>query len=153
MSDYVTVSGLVATEPRHLVTQEGLAITSFRLASMHRRFDQARNEWRDEGTNWYSVAAFRTLAKNAAVSIEKGHRVIVAGRLKIREWNAGERSGVSVDVEADSIGHDLLWGSTTFERNVRPSTTTDSDSTGPDTSPQDTGGESVSDGEESDDTF
>jgi single-strand DNA-binding protein len=148
MSDFVTVSGLVATEPRHLVTQEGLAITSFRLASMHRRFDQARNEWRDDGTNWYSVSAFRTLAKNAATSIEKGHRVIVSGRLKIREWDTGERSGVSVDVEADAIGHDLLWGSTTFERNPRPATTDDPDTPDPESTDR-----AATDQEEPDDTF
>jgi single-strand DNA-binding protein len=120
MSDHVTVHGLVATEPRHLVTKEGLEITSFRLAAMQRRFDKQLGKWRDDGTNWYSIASFRILAKNAAASLQKGHRVIVSGRLKVREWDAGEKSGVSVDIEADSIGHDLVWGSTTFERNKMP---------------------------------
>jgi single-strand DNA-binding protein len=120
MSDHVTVHGLVATEPRHLVTKDGLEITSFRLAAMQRRFDRQLGKWRDDGTNWYSIASFRILAKNAAASLEKGHRVIVSGRLKVREWDAGEKSGVSVDIEADSIGHDLVWGSTTFERNKMP---------------------------------
>lgn len=120
MSDHVTVHGLIATEPRHLVTKEGLEITSFRLAAMQRRFDRQLGKWRDDGTNWYSVASFRILAKNAAASLEKGHRVIVSGRLKVREWDAGERSGISVDIEADTIGHDLVWGSTTFERNRMP---------------------------------
>jgi single-strand DNA-binding protein len=120
MSDHVTVHGLVATEPRHLVTKDGLEITSFRLAAMQRRFDRQLGKWRDDGTNWYSIASFRILAKNAAASLEKGHRVIVSGRLKVREWDAGERSGVSVDIEADSIGHDLVWGSSSFERNRMP---------------------------------
>ncbi len=120
MSDHVTVHGLVATEPRHLVTKDGLEVTSFRLAAMQRRFDRQLGKWRDDGTNWYSIASFRILAKNAAASLEKGHRVIVSGRLKVREWETGERSGVSVDIEADSIGHDLVWGSATFERNPMP---------------------------------
>ncbi len=120
MSDHVTVHGLVATEPRHLVTKDGLEVTSFRLAAMQRRFDRQLGKWRDDGTNWYSIASFRILAKNAAASLEKGHRVIVSGRLKVREWDAGEKSGISVDIEADSIGHDLVWGSTTFERNRMP---------------------------------
>lgn len=124
MSERVTVSGLVATAPRHLVTQEGLAITSFRLASMQRRFDRQKNEWRDDNTNWYSVSSFRILAKNAAASLDKGHRVIVSGRLKVREWDTGERSGVSVDIEADTIGHDLVWGQTAFERNRTPESDT-----------------------------
>ena len=120
MSDVVTVTGLVATEPRYIQTQEGLAITSFRLASMNRRFDRTTNEWRDDGTNWYSVSAFRGLATNTHQSVAKGHRVIVSGRLKVREWDTGEKSGVSVDIEADSIGHDLLFGQTTYERNRLP---------------------------------
>jgi single-strand DNA-binding protein len=120
MSDFVTVTGLIATDPRHVTTREGLAITSFRLASMHRRYDQASHKWIDDGTNWYSVSAFRSLAKNAAQSLSKGQRVIVSGRLKIREWDTGEKSGISVDIEAEGIGHDLLWGTTSYERNQPP---------------------------------
>jgi len=133
MSDHVAVTGIVATEPRHIITQEGLAVTNFRLASMHSYWDRSTNQWRDGDTNWYSVAAFRKLAENAHQSIGKGDRVIVSGRLKIREWENGERSGVAVDIEAEAIGHDLLWGSTTFERNRLPendhheSTSEDSD--------------------------
>jgi len=142
MSDHVTVHGLVATEPRHLVIKDGLEITSFRLAAMQRRFDRQLGKWRDDGTNWYSVASFRILAKNAAASLEKGHRVIVSGRLKVREWDSGERSGVSVDIEADSIGHDLVWGSSTFERNTMPIDDVEADS-----------GDDPDEPEDSNDTF
>mgnify|MGYP001330024972 CR=1 FL=1 len=51
MSDHITVTGLIATAPRHIVTSEGLAITSFRLASSQRRFDRGRSEWVDGETN------------------------------------------------------------------------------------------------------
>ena len=40
MTDTITLTGLVATTPRHLVTSEGLPITSFRLASTQRRYDR-----------------------------------------------------------------------------------------------------------------
>ena len=42
MIDTLAVSGIVATTPRHIVTSEGLAITSFRLASTQRRFDKGQ---------------------------------------------------------------------------------------------------------------
>ncbi len=129
MTEHVTVKGLVATEPRHIVTQDGLTITSFRLAALQRHFDQNKNRWNDHGTNWYSVSSFRLLAKNAAASLQKGHRVIVQGRLTVREWDTGERSGVSVDIEADSIGHDLVWGTTVFERHRLPAVEEDPDDT------------------------
>ena len=62
MTDTITLTGFVATVPNHLVTGEGLPITSFRLASTHRRFDRSRNLWVDNGTNWYTVTSFRQLA-------------------------------------------------------------------------------------------
>lgn len=105
MSTY-SITGLVATTPRHLITQEGLAITSFRLASMVS----------DDQTNWFTVSCFHTLAKNASISINKGDRITVSGTMKIRDWDNGERSGTSVEIEADSIGHDLNYGTSKFER-------------------------------------
>jgi len=116
MSDTITVTGFVATAPRHLVTGEGLPITSFRLASTQRRYDRRAGEWVDGETNWYTVTGFRQLAVHAAASLVKGDRVLVTGRLRIRDWTSGERSGTTVEVEAEALGHDLAWGTTVFTR-------------------------------------
>ncbi len=118
MSESFTVSGLVATTPRHLVTQEGLPITSFRLASSKRRFDRTKKIWVEGDTNWFTITSFRQLAINSAASISKGDRIVVSGRLKIRDWDNGERSGTSVEIDAESLGHDLLWGTAEFSRTV-----------------------------------
>jgi single-strand DNA-binding protein len=118
MSESFTVSGLVATRPRHLVTQEGLPITSFRLASSKRRFDKTKKIWVEGDTNWFTITSFRQLAINSAASISKGDRIVVSGRLKIRDWDNGERSGTSVEVDAESLGHDLVWGTAEFSRTV-----------------------------------
>lgn len=118
MSEQIAVTGLVATTPRHLVTQDGLPITSFRIASSQRRFDRATNRWVDGETNWYTITAFRQLAINTAASVNKGDRIIVVGKLRVRDWDNGERVGTSVEVEAESIGHDLIWGNSVFTRNV-----------------------------------
>jgi len=118
MSEQINVTGLVATTPRHLVTQDGLPITSYRLASSSRRFDRSQNKWVDGETNWYTVSAFRQLAINSAGSINKGDRVIVVGKLRVRDWDNGERAGTSVEIEAEAVGHDLSWGSSSFTRTV-----------------------------------
>lgn len=118
MAEVVSVSGLVATTPRHLITAGGLPITSFRLASSYRRFNKTTGKWEEGETNWYTITAFKQLAINAAGSVSKGDRIFVHGVLRVRDWDSGERSGTSVEVEADIIGHDLAWGSSTFTRNV-----------------------------------
>jgi single-strand DNA-binding protein len=95
-----------------------LPITSFRLASSHRKFDRNQNKWIDGETNWFTVTAFRQLAINSAGSVAKGDRVIVTGKLRVRDWDNGERAGTSVEIEADGLGHDMTWGSSVFTRTV-----------------------------------
>lgn len=116
MSDTITLTGLVATPPKHIVTNEGLQITSFRLASTQRRFDRTEQKWVDADTNWYTVTAFRALAANAIGSILKGQRVVVTGRLKVRDWQTDEKTGTTIEVDADALGHDLTFGTSQFTR-------------------------------------
>lgn len=146
MTDLITLTGIVATVPRHLVTSEGLPITSFRLASTQRRFDRGTDKWVDGETNWYTVTAFRQLALNGNASLSKGQRVVVTGRLKIRDWENGERTGTTVEIEAEAIGHDLSWGTAAFTRSISASTAVDAQaSAAPAGQPQeDSNGEFVS---------
>lgn len=116
MTDSITVTGVVGSDPRLHVTTQGLAITSFRLASTRRYFDRAKGSWEDGETNWYTVSAFRQLAHNAAASVAKGERVVVHGRLRLRAWENGEKSGTAIEIEADAIGHDLTWGTTSLTK-------------------------------------
>ena len=115
-NESITITGLVATTPRHIVTGEGLPITSFRLAAPHRRFDAASGKWADTDTNWYTIVSFRQLATNAARSLNKGERVILSGKLRIREWETDDKTGTNVEVEAEAIGHDLTWGTSVHSR-------------------------------------
>lgn len=117
MSEKLSVCGIVATTPRHIVTSEGVAITSFRLASSQRRYDRQLSRWVDMDTNWYTVTAFRQLALNSSVSLSKGDRVLATGRVRVRDWEHDGRSGTAVEIEADALGHDLSWGESRFEKN------------------------------------
>lgn len=119
MTDTITLTGLVATVPYVVNHDDKVPFVSFRLASSQRYYDRRTSQWVTGDTNWYTVTAFRALAINAAASVSKGDRVLVTGRLKIRRWESGERNGLSVDVEADSIGHDLVWGTARWARTVQ----------------------------------
>lgn len=117
MTDTITVRGYVATDVRLTSAQSGLAIAGFRMCSTERRFDRETNAWVDGHTNWYSVSMFRQLATHAGASIKKGDRVIVTGRLRVRPWSTADgRTGTSVEIDADTAGHDLMWGTANFRR-------------------------------------
>lgn len=115
----ITLRGLVATTPRYIITAEGLKIASFRLASY-------THERTASETNWYTITGFNDLAFNISESVQKGERVVLTGSVRIRDWDNGERSGTSVEVEVDALGHDLAYGTTKFDRNqIVPNITND----------------------------
>ena len=131
MTDTIFLTGVVATSPRHVTTNEGLAITSFRLASSQRRYDRALSKWVDGETNWFTVSSFRNLATNAAGSVVKGDRVVVSGRLRVRDWENTDRSGTNVEIEADALGHDLTWGTSVYTRHIAVAATDSWEETSP----------------------
>ncbi|HRO30136.1 MULTISPECIES: single-stranded DNA-binding protein [Micrococcaceae] len=116
MSEHITVRGFVATDPQVRMAQAGFSVGNFRLAATDRRFDREANAWVDGQTNWFTINMFRALALNAGASLAKGMPVIITGRLKVRPWEAGDRTGTAVEIEADSIGHDLTLGTARFSR-------------------------------------
>ncbi|WP_445154153.1 single-stranded DNA-binding protein [Arthrobacter sp. Hor0625] len=123
MNDSITVRGFVATEIKSSTTPGGVATASFRMGSTGRRFDRTANAWVDTHTNWFTVQGYRQLAGNMGCSIKKGQRVIVVGRLKLRSWESDGRVHHAVDIDAESVGHDLMWGSANFIRNAGHSPT------------------------------
>jgi single-strand DNA-binding protein len=118
LTDTMTVIGVIGTDPRSIDTANGTPMTTFRLASAQRRYDRAAQRWIDGSTNWYTVNAFNGLAGNALASLARGDRVIVTGRLTVRPWEVGGKSGTDVSLNADGIGHDLAWGTTTYSKTV-----------------------------------
>jgi single-strand DNA-binding protein len=116
MTDSITVRGFVASEIRSSTTPGGVATASFRLGSTDRRFDRASSSWIDGNTNWFTVQGYRQLAGNIGCSIKKGQRVIIVGRLKMRSWEKDGRIYHVAEIDAESVGHDLMWGSANFIR-------------------------------------
>jgi single-strand DNA-binding protein len=121
MSDTITIVGVIGTDPEKK-TWNGTAITTFRVASKDRRFDRATGAWVDGETNWYTVSAYRRLAEHAFDSLHRRDRVILTGRLRVRNWDSGDKRGTSVDIDVDAIGHELLFGTTTFAQDAATGT-------------------------------
>jgi single-strand DNA-binding protein len=117
----VTLAGYVASEPNYRTINDKTPIASMRIAWTQRYIDRESGEWRDGNTSFATVNCWRKLAGNVASSIRKGQAVVVAGRLQVREGEAREGGGrrIFVEIEADSIGHDLSRGVTHFQRTLR----------------------------------
>ena len=108
---FLTVAGIVATDPTVRTFDDGRKVMSFRMASTSRRFDSAAKTWVDGHTLWVKVSCWRELADNAAQSVRKRDRVLVSGRVRSEQWTVeggGQRSDLAL--EADALGHDLSYG-------------------------------------------
>lgn len=120
MTEYITVVGNIASVPERRALPGGEPIAKFRLAATTQRRKED-GSWVDGHTSWYTVSAFRRLGEHALASLEKGQRVIVSGRFRVRSWDSpnGTR-GTEAEIDADALGHDLLFGTTSFTRADRP---------------------------------
>lgn len=107
MINEITTTGLVASTPRHVVTAEGLHITSFRLLSSRRHWNAAAGKWEGDGSNWYVVSCLGQIGLNAFESLQKGARVFVTGELRLRDWDNSGAFGTTAEINAEAIGHDL----------------------------------------------
>jgi len=36
--------------------------------------------------------------------------------VKVRDWTTDDRTGTSIEVEAESLGHDLSWGTSQYKK-------------------------------------
>jgi len=116
---HITLVGNLVSDPQHSSAEDGVARTTFRFAHTPRR--RREDGWVDGDTTFYQVTCWRQLAVNTAQSLHRGDPVIVRGMLRGREWSSGERSGTSLEISADSVGHDLNRGITLLRRLQRES--------------------------------
>lgn len=117
MTDLMTIRGIVGTEPQLSITPKGLAVLKFRVATHERKRDGETGQWVDGATSWFSISAFRALAENAMESIAQGDHLVIFGKLQIRQFDRPDGTrGMSADLEAYSLGHDLRFGTSLFTK-------------------------------------
>lgn len=113
MTESIAVTGNITSIPERR-DANGTPVARFGLASTERRLENG--QWIDGHTNYYNVSVFRQLAENVLASLTKGQRVVVAGKLRVRQWEHEGRTRTSVDLEASSIGPDLKFGTAVFTK-------------------------------------
>jgi single-strand DNA-binding protein len=108
---YFAVAGYVATQPRAGKTKSGAPFLFMRVAWTPRAFNKATGGWTDQQTSFVSVMCYRKVAENAAKCVRRGDAITLRGTVQVRDYV--DQAGVkrfSVDVVADSLGHDMSRG-------------------------------------------
>ena len=119
MSNTTTLSGNLTRDPEIRYTRDGQANATFGLAVNRRWQPRGSDEW-EESTSFFEVVCWRDLAENVALSLVKGTRVVVTGRLEQRTWEGenGERRS-RVEVTADDVGASLRFATADVSRAER----------------------------------
>jgi single-strand DNA-binding protein len=104
-----TVIGNLTRDPEIRYTRDGQATTTFGVAVNRRWQNRESNEW-EESTSFFDVVTWRDLAENVALSLTKGMRVVVTGRLEQRSWETeeGDRR-FKVEIVADEVGASMRF--------------------------------------------
>jgi single-strand DNA-binding protein len=117
----ITLRGYVTAEPKlRQKTPMAVPLTEIRVGSTPRRLNRETGEWQDAPTSYYTVKAWRRLAINALSSLHKGDMVVVRGKFYMNNWiDNQQRPRATLEIEADSIGHDLAYGWSHYLRGSR----------------------------------
>jgi single-strand DNA-binding protein len=119
-SNYIILTGFVTAEPKLGHTKASKTpVTKIRVGSTPRWLDRATGEWRDGETSYYNVKCWRKLAENVTGSLRKGDMILVSGKFRTRTWvDDQQHARVELEIEADSVGHDMAFGWSRFNRGV-----------------------------------
>jgi len=105
----LTVVGNLTDDPELRFTQSGRAVCSFTVASTPRR--RQGDEWVDGDTLFQRCNLWGPAAENLAGSdaIRRGTRVIVAGRLRQRNWEKDGQKRSTFELEVDELGASIQF--------------------------------------------
>src|SRR5580658_9664337 len=119
MANTTTITGNLTREPEIRYTKEGQANAQLGVAVNRRWQDRTTQEWQ-EAVSYFDVVCWRDLAENVALTLSKGMRVVVTGRLEQRSWETDEGEHRSkVEITADEIGPSLLFATADGQRTER----------------------------------
>ena len=104
-----TITGNLTRDPEIRYTRDGQATTTLGVAVNRRWQNRDTNEW-EESTSFFDVVTWRDLAENVALSLTRGMRVVVTGRLEQRSWETDEGDRrFKVEIVADEVGASLRF--------------------------------------------
>ena len=98
----LTITGNLTREPELRNLPSGQAVCNIRIAHNERRKNSA-GDWTDSPA-YFDVTIWSGLGEYLAKNLVKGQKVVVAGRLKWREFEGSDgQKRQAVDITADSV--------------------------------------------------
>ena len=94
-------------------TPSGRALLTFTVAHTRRRYDKSTGQWADAGTDWYRCDLWGEKAEAAVDTVVKGARVIAAGELESRTYDAASGKSTAWEVRVTDVGVVARAGRTT----------------------------------------
>ena len=117
-----TIAGNLTRDPEIRYTRDGQATTSLSVAVNRRWQNRQTQEW-EESPSFFDIVCWRDLAENVALSLTKGARVVVTGRLEERRWETEDgETRTKVELVADDIGASLRFATVDIHKVQRHST-------------------------------
>jgi single-strand DNA-binding protein len=104
MSDFnkVILMGRLTAKPELRFTSGGLAVATLRVASS-RRFKTKAGEEKDDSV-FIDVTVWDKRAETCATYLEKGQKVLVEGRLAMRQWTTQtNEKRTTYEISAESV--------------------------------------------------
>lgn len=99
----ITVIGNLGTDAEFRKTPNGTPVTSFNLANTPRK--NKNGEWTNGDTQWFRVFVWNYEAAGTAVTLKKGDKAIVTGRLQVSSYIDKEgKERTSLEINADGVG-------------------------------------------------
>ena len=113
----ITWVGNLTADPELRSTQNGLSVANFTVASTPRTFDRTANEWKDGEASFLRCSAWREIADHIGATLTKGMRVIVQGRLSMKNYQDREgNQRTAWELEVDEIGPSLKYATAQVTR-------------------------------------
>lgn len=122
MATFITTSGNLADDPTTGTSDGGVAWARMTVLRNDRYQDRDGN-WQDGPTQSYRVACFRRLAENVGVSLAKGDRVTISGRLTVSQYT--DKDGNlrrSDEIRAENVAASLERATVAITRNPKAET-------------------------------
>ncbi|HYZ46777.1 MAG TPA: single-stranded DNA-binding protein [Actinomycetota bacterium] len=118
-NNVVTLVGNITDDPELRFTPSGAAVANFTVA-VNRRQPGQNGGWEDKLDGFFRCSCWREMAENVAESLQKGTRVVVAGRLQQRSWEDGDGNRRStIEVQVDEVGPSLRWATAQVQKSTR----------------------------------